>query len=82
MRKYFEPFVVFFGGNLALLVVLLLFPAIGTASTALAANTTAIASTFWGWTWVVSGTRLWVFLGFEAVILWGTAKAFLRLKSN
>ncbi len=80
MRKYLLPLEIFVVGQLIALGVFLFLPAIGTASSELASATSAMASTFWGWTWVVSATRLLVVISLELVILWGTAKAFLGLR--
>lgn len=80
MSKYLAPLGVFVGGSGALLVAFLFMPAIGTAGETLAADTAAIASTFWGWGWVVGSVKLWVFLVLELVVLCGTAKAFLSVK--
>jgi hypothetical protein len=82
MLKYLAPLGIFVGGNLLLLVGMLLFPAINTANTQLIADTAPIAATFWGWTWVTSGTRLWVFLFCEGAILWTAGKAFLGLRKS
>ena len=80
MKKYLAPLGVFVGGHLCLLVVFMFMPAIGDASTQLTADTAAIASTFWGWSWVVTGTRLWVWLAFELAILFTTAMAFIKTR--
>ena len=81
MSKYLAPLGIFVGGQFLILIVLLFFPAIGSAADQLASDTAGMASTFWGWTWVVSGTRLWVLMVLEGIILFVTAKAFLGLKS-
>jgi uncharacterized integral membrane protein len=80
MTKYLAPLGVFLGGNVLLLILMLYFPAIKTASTQLAADTAAVASVFWGWTWVVSSVRLLVFVIAELTILFVTAKAFLKVR--
>ena len=80
MSKYLFPLKVFIGGHVALLIAFLVFPAMDTAGTQLAADTanaSASVGGFWGWTWVVSSIRLIVFLVFELLILFGTARAFL-----
>ncbi len=77
MKQYLLPLWIFCGGQLALLVVFLLFPAVETVRSQLETDTAAIASTFWGWTWVVGAVKLFIFLAVEAGILWATAKAFL-----
>ena len=63
-----------------MLVAFLFMPAIGTAGETLAADTAAIAGTFWGWGWVVGSVKLWVFLALWLVVLYGTAKTFLAVK--
>lgn len=80
MRKYFAPLGIFAGGQLVLLFALMLFPALKTTGDQLAADTAAVASTFWGWTWAVSGLRLWVFLAIELTTLFLAGKAFLGLR--
>lgn len=80
MTKYFAPLAVFVLGNFALLIAFVFLPAIGTGAEQLASDTANISSTFWGWTWVVGGTKLWVFLALEFAVLFGTAKAFLSVK--
>lgn len=80
MKKYLVPLGVFVLGNLALLVAFALMSFIGTAGDNLATDTAGMASTFWLWTWVVGGTRLWVFLALEFAVLLGTARAFLAVK--
>ena len=82
MRKYFAPLGVFIGCQVILLIGFLFWGAIGDAGTQLASDTAAVASTFWGWTWVVSSVRLIVFLVVEGIILFATAKAFLAVKDN
>ena len=80
MSKFFLPLKIFVGGQFLMLIVLLFFTAVGDASDTLAANTTAMASTFWGWAWIVGGTRLWIWLSLELCILFATAKAFLEVR--
>jgi hypothetical protein len=82
MKKFLEPLVIFVTGNLFLLVAVLLFPALGAAQTKLASDTAAHASVFWGWSWVVTGTRLFAYLAIEGGILWATAKSFLGLRDK
>ncbi len=78
MKKYLAPLGVFCGGQLMLLIVFLFLPAVGTAGTKLAADTAAIGNNFWGWTWVVSSVKLWVWLAFELAVLYATALAFIH----
>lgn len=80
MKKYLAPLGVFVMGNLTLLIVFLFLGTIGTAGETLAANTSGIASNFWGWTWAVGGVKLWVFLAFEGAVLFATAKTFLKVR--
>ena len=80
MGKYLAPLVVFVGGNLALLVVFLFLPAIGAAGDQLAADSAAMASTFWNWTMVVSNVKFWVFLIFELLVLVATGKEFMKVR--
>ena len=80
MKKYLTPLWVFVFGNLCLLVVFLFLPAVGTAGEQLASNTASMAPVFWGWTWVVSSIKLWVFLVFEGAVLFMTAVAFLKVR--
>ncbi len=78
MKKFLAPLGIFVLGQLVLLVVFLFMPAIGNAADNLSAETAAIASTFWGWTWVVTGTQFWVFLGLEGAVLFSAVVAFLK----
>lgn len=80
MKKYLAPLGIFVGGQLLLLVVFLLMPAIGQTTDQLATDTAALAPTFWGWAWVVSSARLWVWLAFEGALIFATFKAFLAVK--
>ena len=80
MVKYFLPLKIFVVGQLLMLGIFLFFPAIGIASNQLASATSEIASTFWGWTWVVTSVRLLIFLFGELTILFFTGKAFLGLR--
>lgn len=80
MTKYLAPLGVFILGNLALLVVFLFLPAIGTAGEQLAADTAEIGSTFWKWSWAVGNVKFLVFVAFELVVLYGTARAFLAVR--
>lgn len=82
MRDFFEPLIIFVTGNVVLLFGLLFWGAIGDAGTQLASDTAAVASNFWGWTWVVTSTRLLVFLIIEGLILFAVAKAFLGLRKR
>ncbi len=84
MKKYFEPLLIFIGGNVSMLIVFLFFPGLGLAEAELSANTSAIASTFWGWSWLMTSgvIRLLVFLAFEATILFVTGKSFLAQKNK
>lgn len=80
MTKYLAPLGVFVLGQVALLFVFVFMPMIGTASEQMVTDTAGMASTFWLWTWVGGGTKLWVFLVFEFAVLFGTAKAFLAVR--
>jgi len=80
MKKFLAPLLVFAGSNIVLLIAFVFMGAIGTAGDALATSTTETGSYIWGWPWIVGGTRLWVWLFFELLILWGTAKAFLAMR--
>ena len=82
MKRYFEPLIIFVTGNIGLLILMLFFPSLGSASDKLATDSAPIASTFWGWTWVVVSVRLLVFLFAEGLILWGVGKAFLAQKQG
>ena len=80
MRDYFQPLIIFVVGNLGLLFLFLFFPAIETVQTTLEAETAGAASSFWGWSWVVTSIRFIVVLIFEGVILFAVAKSILGLK--
>jgi len=80
MIKGLAPLKIFFFGNALLLVGMLFWGSIGDAGTQLAADTASVASAFWGWEWVVASARLLVFIIFEGLILFATAKAFLGVK--
>ncbi len=80
MKKYLAPLGIFIGGQFLMLIVFLFFPALGQTGDQLAADTAAMAPTFWGWAWVVSGFRLWVFLALATGILYATFKSFISAK--
>lgn len=80
MKQFLSPLGIFFGGQVLLLFFVLFMPAIGSASTELAADTAAYADTFWGWTWAVGSTKLFIFLVVELLICIATGKALLGLK--
>lgn len=77
MLSYLRPLGIFIGGNLLLLIMWLFLPAIGNAGTQLAASTAEHASTFWGWSWVVSSIKILVVVFGELLILFFTARDFL-----
>ncbi len=62
MKQFFAPLGVFFGGMVFLLIASLFLPSLDTAVVGLAANTTAIATHYWGWTWLMtSGVARWLY---------------------
>ena len=80
MFRYIFPLLVFLGGNITLLLVFLLLPAVGDAGDTLAAATSSYADNFWGFDWVVGNTKFWVFFAFEFVILFMTTMEFLKVR--
>jgi len=82
MKKYLAPLWVFITLNVLLLVAFLFMPAIGTAGEELAEATAETGAFAWGWTWVVGSVKLIVFLVFELLILFITAKAFLAVRER
>ena len=80
MIKYLAPLGIFVGGSLTLLVAFLFLNAVGTAGEELATASAAHASTFWGWTWVAASVKLIVFLALWAVVLFATAKSFIKAR--
>ena len=82
MKRILSPLWIFITGQVILLLVLLLMPAIGDAGAQLEADTAAAASAFWGWSWASGSVKLLVFLVFEGLILFATGKAFLGLRSS
>lgn len=82
MGKYLLPLWVFLGGQFIMLFCLLFLNSIGTAADQLATDTAAMAPTFWNWSWVSSGNtvKFLVLIFLELVILFATAKAFLRVR--
>ena len=80
MKKYFKPFWIFVGGNVVLLLLFLFLPAIGTSGEQLAAETASYADNFWGWSWIVGNVKFWVFGIFEMVVLFLTARAFIKVR--
>lgn len=82
MLKYLKPLGVFLGGQVFILFLWLLFPAIGSATSALATSTSAHAATFWGWSWVVSSTRLIIYIMAELFITISALVTFLKVKSS
>lgn len=84
MINYIRPLVIFVLGNLLLLIVALFMPGIDTATAALASETAELNAWAWGWNWLMSQgvVRLLIYLIFEGLILFATAKAFLAQKEN
>jgi len=82
MRDWLQPIIIFAVGNIALLFLMLFFPALGTVQTQLEADTAGFVSNFWGLSWVVTSVKLIVFCIFEGTILFLVGKAFLGLKSR
>lgn len=80
MSKYLAPLGVFIGGSFILLVAFLFMSAIGSAGEQLEAETAAIASTFWNWGMIVGNVKFWVFLILWLVVLYATARAFLKVR--
>ncbi len=64
-----------------ILFSLLFYPAIGTATTQLNADTAAYASNYWGFTGVVAGARLWLFVISIFLILFGIGTWWLKRKN-
>ena len=84
MRSFFAPLLVFAGGNLLLLVATLVMPAIDIVQTQLAADTAAVAATFWGWSWLMTGgvVRWLVYLLIEGLTLLATFKTFMATRNT
>jgi hypothetical protein len=82
MKKYLAPLTVFVGGQFLLLIAFLFFPAISASGTKLAADTAPYASTFWGWSWVVSSTRLIVWVALEFAVIFASVMTFLHAKDD
>jgi hypothetical protein len=78
LRAYLKPLFCFVGGQFFLLIVFLFFPALNDASVKLASDTAPYASTFWGWTWVVSSTRLIVWVALEFAVIFASMMTFLH----
>lgn len=79
MKSFFAPLWIFVFGNVLLLFAFLFMPAIDTAQAQLAADTAAVAATFWGWSWLMtSGVVRWfIYLILEGLILFATFKTFM-----
>ncbi len=72
MKQFFAPLVAFVVGMILILASFLFMPAVDTATATLAANTTAIAANYWGWSWLMTAgvTRLLLFvIGFGIIII-------------
>ncbi|MBU1173300.1 MAG: hypothetical protein KKD44_27350 [Proteobacteria bacterium] len=84
MKQFFAPLFIFVGGNLCLLIANLFMPAVDTVQAQLAADTAAVAGTFWGWSWLMtSGVARWfLYLLIEGFILFATLRAFLAIRNN
>ena len=80
MRDFIAPLWIFIVGNIALLLLMLFFPAIGTVQTQLETDIAADAANYWGLSAIITSTRLIVFLIFETTILFFSGLAFLKLK--
>jgi len=81
MKNFFAPMGVFIVGQLVVLFIALFLPAIGTIGDQLAADSAAMAPTFWGWSWVAGSVKFWVILIVEGIVLFSTGVAFLKSRS-
>jgi len=80
MKAFFSPLVIFVWGNLALLLILLFFPAIGVIQTQLESDIAGSVSNFWGLAWVITSTRVLICVIAEGLILFAVGKAFLGMR--
>jgi len=70
MKKFLLPLGLFVFGMILLACSTIFYPAIGDAASSLQAETSEIASYYWGWNWAVSSTRLIIFItGLFVVVL-------------
>lgn len=82
MKRFFMPLWVFVIGQLVVLIVTLLLPAVTTQVATLDTETQAIGSNFWGWEWLMtSGVVRWlIYITMEGAVLFATGKAFLATR--
>jgi len=82
MKHFLTPLGIFVGGNILLLVLVLLFPAIETTNQQMLADTASISGQWWGWSWVSSTgvVRLFIYMAAEGIILWQTGVALLDIR--
>lgn len=81
MKKYLAPLGIFAGGQILLLFAFLYLTPIGTAVDTLQADTAAVASTFWNWTWLSGNVvKFLIYIGLELFTLYLTAKSFLAIR--
>ena len=82
MKKYLAPLGVFAGGMITALLLYLFLGNIGDAADQLAADSAAIAPTFWKFSVVANGNAVQfiVFLSVLIITLYATAKTFLKVR--
>ncbi len=79
MKKYFVPLGVFVVGMLGLLLSTIMYPTLYNTSSNLSADTAAIASNYWGWTWASNPAVViaFVFICSVLAIAYMAARKFL-----
>lgn len=84
MKQFFAPVGVFVAGMVALLAMFIVWPAVDTATVNLAGNTTAIASNYWGWSWLMTtGVVRYLAFGFGFLaVCFFTGVTFLKTKAR
>ncbi len=84
MKQFFAPVGVFVSGMAFLLVLGLFMPSVDTSVAALSANTSGVAASFWGWSWLMTSgvVRLLIYVVGFLVVCFLTGLTFLKTKKN
>ncbi len=84
MRDALRPLGVFIAGMFMLLIAMIFMPSLDTSVATLAANTSGVASSFWGWPWLMTPgvVRLLYFVGGFLIVLFVAGLVWFQQKKN